>query len=328
MASARFCYVVLCHTDAPAVVRLVQRIQELSADAAILVRYEAGAFPDDAERAALAALGVPTLVSSIHVRWGEWSMVQMVLESMRVARRNVAADHYVFISGQDYPVADLAAWERRLAGRGVDALLAPMTDQPRDHRFTWWVSGPPPWLPRAALSTCERILGHLGRRTRGVVEVYPRRDAQETRFWLGLPRLRTTSPVPVVKSAQWCTLSARAVDAVVTLDSQNPAFAAFFRTVRTPDEYYIGSLVRACPALRVEPGHTSATRFDPGSSRPRWLDAALVREQACAGAAPFARKVPPGVDPGVIAEADRWSGARRPIPADDGAGRPVPAATS
>ena len=310
----RFCYLVLCHTDPPGVRRLVDRIRALSPSAEIVVRSST---PGLLAQVDPAAAGARALDSDIVVRWGEWSMVEMVLEALRHVRRTCDADYVAILSGQDYPIRDLPGWERVVTELGADALLAPFAAQPRDHTFTWRMASSPSWPPGRAgqwlWRQVARVAARVGRLTAPAFELYPLDRAGELRWWWGRPRGRDAGwEVPPVKAACWMTLSTRAIDRVLEAHESRPHVAARYRTMRTPDEYYVASLVSSDAELVVVEAHTSAVRFEPGAARPVWLDAELVRELASSAEplrAPFARKVAPRPDPLLLAEADRWSSA-------------------
>jgi len=81
---------------------------------------------------------VTVLESRIHVAWSGWSMTEAMLEALRVARAVPGCTHIVLISGQDYPVRNLAAWEAEVVASGVDTWLAPVEPAERHViRYVW-----------------------------------------------------------------------------------------------------------------------------------------------------------------------------------------------
>lgn len=305
MPQVRCSYLLMCHTDPEGVLRLVRRIRDLSPEAGILVRhYRPGLFGNGEVEAA----GGIRYQSDVPADWGDWSLVEMQLDAFRAARRLVPADRYAVLSGQDYPIRDLDSWERELEAEGADAVIEPMSAQPRDHEFRWRIRHEPdagPVLPRRAVRALASRAAPLISR---VVDVYPVTRDEKTRWWIGTPR-RSAAPGPIVKASLWSVLSGTAVDAALAADRDDADGRAFFRTVRTPDEYYVPSLLAAA-RLRIAHRPVTFKQFGGGAS-PVWIDRDVLAAAARTPAA-FVRKVGPDVDPTVLAEADRLADAGRP----------------
>lgn len=301
MTTSRFCYVLMCHTDAAAIVRLVRRVHELSPEAAIVVRHSV---PDLVAPEAIAPFGATVHRSAIHIVWGDWSMTRAALEALEHARQSVEADHYVLLSGQDYPIRDLARWEDEVRRSGADALVdvyPPMTD---DWYYRWWTVDPPhvgPVLARRAVKLAWRLVAG---RCRSAVMFY--RGRRDPRWILGVRRpelLRGDAPVVVLKGSLWLTLSGRAVDSLLRRHREDRRTRDFFRSVRIPDESYVQSLLLADTSLRIMDCPTTFARFRYDEWSPTWVD---LDELALAARTPaaFVRKLPEGVDAAVLAEAD------------------------
>lgn len=300
-----FCYVVMCHTDPDGVLRLVRRIRDLSPHSRILVRYENPLFLDPA---VVEAEGAQPLLSRTRVEWGAFSLVEAQLEAFAVARAMTGCEYVAVVSGQDYPVRDLARWEAEVRERDVDALLDPLVDQPDDHRWYWRVLLPPPAL-RPDRAPARRAVVKAGSLLTDRARVLVKPD--EPRLWIGTRLRRHTPPVQPVKCGYWSVYGRRAIDSVLRADHTNPALRAFFGHVRTPDEWYVPSLVCADPELRVGLGATSGKHFPDGQPSPLWIDAAVLHLLRRRTEAPFVRKIPPDVDPAVLREADEMAGRTR-----------------
>ncbi|MDN5571085.1 MAG: hypothetical protein L0G22_07530 [Propionibacteriaceae bacterium] len=300
MGGTEFCYVVMAHNPV-GIERLVRRIRHLSPRAGILVRCEPHqGFDLDALRAA----GARPWVSDLHVRWGSWTLTEAMLEAYRAAEAEFHADHYVLISGQDYPIRNLAAWEHEWAARGADALIEQTPDQPDNWRYRWWL--PEVRHPRHAGP--YRAVRHLGWRigtlTKPVLQVLPRFAEGDRRWFVGVRRPGVRPPIPIVKASQWMTLSARAVRRLLERDAAEPRLRAWFRTVRITDEVYLQSLAHDDPELQVVAGPTTLKEFGEDPSSPLWLDADRLRRLATGTTAPFARKFAPDAPAGLVAAAD------------------------
>jgi hypothetical protein len=262
MAGALFCYVIMAHTDAPGVLRLVARIRELSPEAAIVVRHEDPALIGPAE---LGPLGAIDLRSDVRVRWGSWTMVRAMLEALTAAAALTAADHITLISGQDYPIRDLARWERELAATGAQAVLAPMGPNPRGyarHFGTFRLPGPL-WVPKRAV---HWGMDRMGRRTRPYVELYRLQQTGPDVWWFSVPRRGGVERPPwYVKASMWMTLRRDIVQRIVAEADAGGSGLRRARTMLVPDEVAVQSLASEL-ADRLVHAPTSALHFGPGAS--------------------------------------------------------------
>lgn len=294
-------YLVLAHTDPAGLIRLIRRIRALSPSSGVLVRYDV---PGLADPEALKTAGAhEVLVSDIAVTWGSWEQTESIVEALRVARRSVPGDYYVIVSGQDYPVRNLRRWEAEINANGADAFVARIVDHPDDYEYRWRIVRKPrlrpPFLDRAA----GHALWRVGQLTHRWLQIYQGpHERFDGRFWVGLRR-HHPGPVVPTKGATWMTLSARAVDRVLDIDEGRPDLRGFFVRVRNSDESYLQTLLTLAPGLRIEERPTSTFTMPEGRSNAEWLDEARMRRAVEVGA-PFARKVPPGVDEAVLAVAD------------------------
>jgi len=290
----RFCYIVLCHTRADAVARLVRRIQEQSPEAGILVRFGTEATFDPTP---LEATGALLLASDIHTRWGDWSLVDAELECYARASQAFDADYYVIISGQDYPVVDLAAWEQETAARHPGALLCGDDPEPVTVDVTWRiVDGPalPAVVRRVAVAAAWRLT--LLARGRFHVGESPRRN--DHRWWIG--RARRGERREVHKASQWKVLSREAVEVLRSRYHEHPEERAFVASCKVPDELYIATALHADGSVAIIDLPTTHSHFTEGSSSPEWLTPDIVQEAVLYGA-PFARKLHPDADAEVLA---------------------------
>lgn len=301
-------YVVLCHTGAEAVLHLVRRIRQLSPSSSVLVSHDLPLLNDEQ----VAAAGGRRLASQVAGRWGDWSIVAKQLEALRAATFYTNPDYVVIVSGQDYPITDLAGWERELARSGIDAVLNPLPDVPRDYEYAWTVHDQPIWMP-TPVAAGLRLASNVWRRLRpGGLDAYVVSRGGGPSWWIGTPR-RSPTPIPPVKAATWLALSRAAAKEVLRRDAEDPALSTFFRTVRVPDEYYLSSIISAA-GLTIRRAPVSAARFPPGSASPSWLSVEELRDAGATDAA-FARKLPPDADNRIIAVADALA-QRRPHPPD------------
>ena len=293
------CYVVLAHTDPDGLVRLVRRIRALSPEADVVVRFDAR---DLVSPEALRAEGAIPLQSRLPVRWGDWSLVDAAREALSFALRESDADWFSVISGQDYPVRDLAAWEEGLQAGHADVVLDPMPAKPQTWEYTWSsfvvrVPGPPllERLASGVVSRGSRLLSPW-------VDIYRLDRTGPRHYWVRRPRRDGARPPFLVKASQWMTVRRPTLTAALDELATGSERVDFLRTVLVPDEIALQSLCTA-HADTVREAPTTAAHFAPEAPSPDWLTPALVRELAATGA-PFVRKMPAGADPQILEVAD------------------------
>jgi hypothetical protein len=314
-------YVILCHRNPEQILRLVRAIRRLSPAAHVLVRHnQLGDFLD---RTRTTEAGAELLVSKIRIRWGSWTMVAATLEAFRHARDLWAPDLYVLISGQDYPVRDLASWERGVRDSGVDAVTSPvpLLDGPfgyrpgkdRDrlrmrytHRWFWLpelrvVSRLPVSLRRAIKSLWYRLLYPL--QAFVVLNEMPDRGG----WAIGVRRhsVPWSPSVKAYKGSQWIALSRRALAACSDGELAD-AWQRFFATTLVPDESFFQTLVENDPTMRIRHEFVSYVVWEAAtgiSPHPTLIERGMLSSAADSGS-PFARKFDESINPELLDEID------------------------
>ena len=300
--STRFCYVVMAHTDPEGALRLIRRITTLSPEAVVVLRYDD---PDYVDSAAVRAAGAIPLLSRVRVSWGDWSLVDMMLEALTFVRTSTDADHAVLVSGQDYPVRDLAEWEREVRSWGCDAVLDPHPTHRSDWAYRWSIRRVLATGAAAVDRLTRYAVSRVGDVLAPVAPMHLSGRPGDDRLWVGLRRpAARREPIPVTKCSQWMTLNAAAIDSVLTRDRLDRATRRYFEHTKLPDECYVQSLVHDDPLLRVVHSDTSAKHFEDPSPNPTWVDEERLGHLLSRSGAPFVRKVPPQVDGAVLRRAD------------------------
>lgn len=112
--SAAMVYLVLSHSRIPQLLRLICTLRSGSPQATVVVHHDGRVEPLDTalalEAGADHVIGAPE-----PVWWGDLSMVEALLRSLRWIDENVDYDWVVQLSGQDYPGRPLRDLERHLA---------------------------------------------------------------------------------------------------------------------------------------------------------------------------------------------------------------------
>ena len=313
----RCAYLVLCHKNTGQVEALSRRILQLSPTALVVIHHdlEGGPPPWD---------GRPPdrvhLVDRMPVAWGDWSIVEATLRLIRFAREQLDSQWLVVVSGEHWPVVDLAAWEAGVAGSGKDALMPAGALPARRHfgrgdpdanrdlarcLLRWFRVRRPRWeLAHRAIAAVSK----LGDLTHPLFKL--EFSLRNESWFVGVPRRR--GPVAcwtLYKGSEWFACNARSADVLLGAD---PLVASWFQRTHIPDESYFQSLLHRQPQLTVDRATVTWVPPEPTTPTPGWM---LLKTHELpsvfASGAAFARKVDPDRNPEVIAAIDAQVDAAR-----------------
>lgn len=321
--AARCAYLILSHKNPSQVEALARRILGLSPTSHVVVHQDlkAGSLPWGGRP--------PTrvhFVDRMTVEWGGWSIVEATLRLIRYAHEHLHIDWMVIVSGEHWPVTDLAVWEATVLASGVDALMPTerlpahlrfgrrQADANRDLarcRLRWFrVHQPRNGLLQKAVSA----LSKLSTLTNPVfkLEFSMRNDS----WFVGIPR--RNAPVrswDLYKGSEWIALNARSARVLLQADAR---VTSWFQRSHIPDESYFQSLLHHHGRLTIDPSVVTWVPEVPLTPTPGWMllkDEELPLVAACGAA--FARKLDPDRNPDVLATIDKTVDERRHTPLPD-----------
>jgi hypothetical protein len=306
VTSPRVAYLLMSHKNPAQVEALAARVLELSGGGQVVVHHDGataeppwGGRPPD---------GVH-LVDPLPVKWGDWSLVEAALALLRFAQEQLEAQWCVFLSGEDRPVMDLAAWEASLPSSGVDGYVdahvldtRPRLGRPPNAVDLNYARYALRW--RTVLSNrhplMRRILGPARRVSRYLQPVVKIEYASRRQAWMvGWYRRRRLPPGwNLYCGSQWMALGRRAVDVLL---STEPWVTDWFRQTWIPDQGYFHTVLYNHPELKLSP--KPLTYFVPhvGKKQEAWMFLRAADADAITrSGAVFARKFDPAVDAEVI----------------------------
>ncbi len=316
-ARGRWAYLVLCHQNPGQVEGLTRRILELSPTAHIVIHYDLKGGPPPWDGRPPARVH---FVERTTVEWGGWSIVEATLRMIRFAQEQLGSEWLVVISGEHWPVTDLAAWEADVADSRCDALL-PAEELPARPRFglrdadasrdlarcrlRWFTVRRPRWSP------IHRALSALAKVSNLTHPVFKLEFSLRNEAWFfGVARRR--GPLKgwdLYKGSEWFACNRRSAGVILQADQ---GVASWFRHSHIPDESYFQSLLHHDPQLTI--ARTVVTWVPPQPPRPTpgWmLLKANELPQVTASGAAFARKLHPNRNPEVSAAIDTLVDAGR-----------------
>ncbi|HTU37586.1 MAG TPA: beta-1,6-N-acetylglucosaminyltransferase [Acidimicrobiales bacterium] len=311
-------YLVLSHKNPSQVESLAQRILALSPTASVVIHHDRTGGPppwDGREPPARVQF-----VERTAVEWGGWSIVEATVRLLRFAQEELDHEWVVIVSGEHWPVTDLASWEAELVASGADARM-PAEELPRRLRFgrrdadanrdlarcrlRWFRVARPRWAP------AHKALAGLSKLSTLSHPVCKLEFSQRNDSWfVGVPRRRgAVTGWTLFKGSEWFACNRRAAAAVLQADER---VASWFRRSHIPDESYFQSLLHRDGRLRID--HRVVTWVPPQPPAPTqgWmlLKADELPAVVTSGAA-FARKLDPKRNPEAIAASDAYVDATR-----------------
>lgn len=323
---ARFLYLVTAHANPPQVTRLLRALLAASPEGRVLLHWDANAahFPSSALTDEPRVTLYPM---SRTVRWGDFSLVEAVLELTAWAQSHIPFDWLVWISGQDYPLGFLQPFESQLENGHADGWMRhfpgfthegwPIGEGLRRYGFVYRSVPSIPrfyWLPaplREALDAgIKRFNG-----SQNYLQLRPRHRNNPAKIGLRARHSPYTEQLPCVAGWPWFNLNARAVSYLLSFVTANPGFVAHYRRTYCPDESFFHTILVNSPKLIIENDPLRHVSWDnrPYSSNPCILVRGPLFDAAIASGKPFARKFDLDVDAGCLDELDAriLAGARR-----------------
>jgi hypothetical protein len=218
----------------------------------------------------------------VDVRWGGFSQVQAILNSLRQVVGEVAVfDKVVFLSAQDFPLLPNERLKQELARVAGKELLDNMPIGPGG----WPVAFRYQYFYREGGGRAERLACGLANRAL--------RLARRTR--------RAPAGLALYGGSSWWALSRDCIRALLARIEREPAIVRFFQTVLCPDEMFFQTLVMNSPwRTRVLSQNFRYIEWPPhGSRNPKVLDEADF-ERIRASGAHFCRKLDSRLSAGLV----------------------------
>jgi hypothetical protein len=266
-------FIVLAHRDPPQVARLAARLAPHQVLLHIDARVAAPLLRQF--QALLAPMANVRFLARQRSGWASWGLVAAALEGLRMACAAPGWSHVMLLSGQDYPLLDVAEIDAFLGNYAGQAFLP------------HWFLPSPLWGADGGMARVRYWhLPVLGRRV-----------------FVPLARRLPGGLVPVGGSMYWCLHRAGAHE-VLKFIEQRPEAVAFFRHVWIPDELFVPTVLMNS-ARRDDVINEALTYIrwsQPGSAHPDELtvaDAATLIDAGLNGSATggqarrklFARKI-------------------------------------
>ncbi len=232
----RLLFLILSHNHPEDVAGLAGRLVDVATDAQAWIHFDAGAAAADMAilRAAVGDLPRVRLVEArVRCRWGDYSLVEAALRTLRAARdAGDSYDYVVLLSASCLPCRPIADLERFLVENSGKEFIE--------------------------TSDASWIFGGLRAERHQLYFFFPPGRRQWADRWnvavqrlLGIKR-QFPAPLRPRFGSQWWTLSWGTCNAILDHLDANPSTVRFFRRTYIPDELVFPSLVdHLVPAERI-----------------------------------------------------------------------------
>lgn len=295
-------YCVNAHSRPSQCLRLLKRLLDDDPDCRVLLHYDKKAGPLDVGEFAGSRVH---MVPQRPVYWGSTQLVDIFTEMFRLALDR-GCSYSVMLTGQDYPLRNLAGLEAELCAYDVWGNLDPLfasdgscnwEEGRRRYTYWWWHADDPPKLLKGA----DRLAATLfrvpvsRRESPSTSLVHFRQSGQ---LWWGA---RTRSPgVPLYTGRVWMGLSAKAMEAVCSAPRE---LLSFFHHVPCAAEAFFHTVLGNTTGLRVAPRDPWFVRHPLEASHPDVLTSSDIDTLMASGAI-FARKFDESIDSSVLDRLD------------------------
>jgi hypothetical protein len=298
-------YCVLAHKSADQTRRLVRRLLSDDGDCLVLLHFDQRHAAMDQTK--LASPRVQFLRER-PIYWGCPEIIDVFVEMFNRALL-AGCSHAVMLSGQDYPLRNVAGLADELGAWDVWANMGPLfgsdgtcgwDEGRRRYTYEWYHIKEAKGVHKAA----DRILAQLVRAKVSRQELpqpYLVHYRQRGQLWWGV---RGHGPgVPIYCGSTWMSLSTRAMEAIC---SSQHRVSSFFRHVPIADEAYFHTVLANANGLTFAPDNARYIRWVPDSESPIVLTTPDL-QAATASGAHFARKFDRDIDPEVLDQLDDLS---------------------
>lgn len=281
-------YLILNHRPVTQLARLVAVLRRQQPQSPILVHHDR--FRCDLDRGDLDRHGVDVMTSPSPLEWGGFGMVEAVWNGLRKLAVLPDVDWVVVLSGQDYPVKPLAAFEATLRSIGVDAMfeatrvseLAPQQRHDLEYRYLYQyrhqAAAPPeivqlfPSALRRTARAVSDVSSYVINHAQSFLHLYRYPPPMPRRLGWRARHTPFSESTPCWHSSSWMALSRRGFVRLLEFIDSHPEFVDYYRHTPSPDESAIATILCNDPDIRVRREPLTLARWThPESGHPEVL---------------------------------------------------------
>ena len=304
----RFAYLIFSYKNPGQVLRLAAAIHRGSPLAHVVIHHDIS----KSQLRVPAGAQFHLIPNPVAVEWGDFSQIEMFLHSTEWMLNNLRFDWLVVLSGQDYPLKPLEAFEARLASSGYDAYLEHFPAL----TATTWPEGTGKRRYYLRYFKVPRIAPYY------LLPESLRSRITNLRYWLNDAQSFINIRVPPGKSgarlgvrrltvpfnrdficyggADWFNLNLKSVQAVHKFAADHPGILDYYRATYVPSESFVPTVLANSPGLRLANDSCRYVAWvSESAANPRIIRTSDL-DEVCASGQPFARKFDAQVDANVL----------------------------
>ncbi len=271
-------YFIIAHHLPEQLERLVATIKTGSPAARIVLCLERSN-PEMNEGEFQNIQGVDVLKNNTEGRWGDFSLVEKVLKALTWICQNIDVEWIFFLSGQDYPIANLSEIEKFYIESGYDAFISGVSieDKRRCDQVACGkgqqdtgISGCPDCKSRYYyryydISGAVRFAGRLPlvrSLMKRFMERYSKNDLKFRirsypfhkggNFLLGIRNKKLfSSGLKCYKGLCWFAMNLKCLEKMLEFIRKNPGYKRHYQRTIIPDESFFATILFNLPGLKV-----------------------------------------------------------------------------
>lgn len=309
-ARHEFVYLILSHGKGSQLNRLIRTLKSGSPDSAVVIHHDAkGDLPKPI--VAEEHNGIYVVTPRIAVTWGEFSLLEAILHSLRFISTHIDYDWILTISENDYPATPLRKIEAELKATTYDAFVRSTPVTWNDYATRYFLQYFT--IPRNPYShRIPKLIRNFAHRTRQLlnssqnfvrVEGGVRGVSNHIGFRYGASPF--CGSFVCHKGSTWFTISRRAVQYLLDFETTRPEVLEWYRRTWVPDESYFQTVLKNADTLSVSNDHRRFIKWDATHlAHPKTLTISDLPEILASGKH-FVRKVDAKLDRALLDELDR-----------------------
>jgi hypothetical protein len=278
MGKTKIVYLIASHKNPEQVYQLVKTIKNGSPNSTVVLHHDYHSTYLDVNLFSDFKF-VHIIQSHEPMMWGDFSLVQMTLNSINWLVNNLTFDWLVFISGQDFPIRPLREIELFLENteydgfiRGVsleDAVPCGPVECEIDgqngkrcrncfERYYYQYYLLPEFCQRHLVDPgiLKRLFGKFLSGFHSIQSsirftVLPFYGSRKLKIGIRSSLLPSNIKLTLYKGSQWFTLNRKCVDYIHEYSANHPAVVAYFKRTIIPDETFFHTILYNCPHLKL-----------------------------------------------------------------------------
>jgi len=258
-------YLILSHKNPDQVYRLISTLKRGSNNSFVVVNHDSS--KSDLNFKELPDIpNIKIIKSSTPSGWGDYSLVDRVLNSMNWICSHLRFCWLIFLSGQDYPIKPIVEIEKFLDNTSFDAFIrgislsskvacgmnecsksekSKMRCKDCEQRYYFQYIDMPNFniLPKLILPIINKFERYIHRSNYFSIRTLPLQNGYSKKIGVRSKRLFGSPEFTCHKGSQWFSLNYDCVKYIMEFIEQNKRFVAYYKRTIIPDESFFQTIL-------------------------------------------------------------------------------------